>query len=373
MTTQHRSRYLILALSLALLAVGAGLLWHLHKLKNAAAPFAGDSTSVDSGDAMLGGTDATGTTGGHGYTDVFAHNLMLRKGPSFRIYVRWLRGQIVPTHRNAAPSLDDPDSFVLNIQTGVVRANVGDINHFLNSGGTGNHAPVTNITLSGDGNQMKLDATLHKVVPLHIELQGTIAAASQNRIQIHVNKIDVLKVPMKWLLGGLHVTLADLFHPQGTTGIEVSGNDIFLDTLQVLPPPHIRGTLTYVHFIYPDVEEVYGNAGPDVAHVEQWRNFLKLSHGTLDFGKLTMNNVDLIMVDISNDAWFDLDLANYQKQLVNGYTRMTPQSGLQIFMPDLDTLPKAAPVQNTNLDWLKNRNIAAPAEILKQTKKQSAK
>ena len=52
-----------------------------------------------------------------------------------------------------------------------------------------------------------------------------------------------------------------------------------------------------------------------------------------------MRHVDLIMVDLSNDAWFDLDLANYQEQLVNGYTRMTPQAGLQIFMPDLDTIP----------------------------------
>jgi len=52
-----------------------------------------------------------------------------------------------------------------------------------------------------------------------------------------------------------------------------------------------------------------------------------------------MHHVDLVMIDISNDAWFDLDLANYQAQLVNGYTRMTPQAGLQIFMPDLDNLP----------------------------------
>lgn len=369
MTTQHRSRYLILVLLVILVAAGAGLLWHRHMLRQAAAPAASDSSSTDPSNALLGVTGTTGATGAHSYTDIFAHNLMLRKGPSFRIYVRWLRGQIVPTHRNTAPSLDDPESFVLDIKTGVVRANVGDINNFLNTGGTGDHSPVTNITLSGDGNQMKVNATLHKLIPMHIELQGTIAAASQNRIQIHVNKIDVLKVPMKWLLGGLHVTIADLFHPQGTTGIEVSGNDIFLDTLPLLPPPRIRGKLTYVHFIYPDIEEVYGNASQDVTQVAQWRNFLKLSHGQLNFGKLTMNDVDLIMVDVSNDAWFDLDLANYQKQLTSGYSRMTPESGLQIFMPDLGTLQQVTPAANMNLDWLKNRNVAAPSDILKQTKK----
>ena len=100
-----------------------------------------------------------------------------------------------------------------------------------------------------------------------------------------------------------------------------------------------------------------------MARVEQWRNFLRLEDGTIDFGKLTMHHVDLIMVDVSDDAWFDLDLNNYQRQLVNGYTRMTPQAGLQIFMPDLDTLPKTKTNQNIGMEWLKHRNMPPPPDI----------
>ena len=113
----------------------------------------------------------------------------------------------------------------------------------------------------------------------------------------------------------------------------------------------------------PDFEEVYGNAREDVTQVAQWRNFLQLQGGTIDFGKLTMRHVDLIMVDLSDDAWFDLDLANYQEQLVNGYTRMTPQAGLQIFMPDLDTIPHNKTNQNISMEWLKNRNVPPPADL----------
>ena len=76
-----------------------------------------------------------------------------------------------------------------------------------------------------------------------------------------------------------------------------------------------------------------------------------------------MKHVDLIMIDISDDAWFDLDLANYQEQLVNGYTRMTPQAGLQIFMPDLDNIPRNKSNQNTRIEWLKNRNLPPPPEV----------
>src|SRR5436305_8548127 len=67
-------------------------------------------------------------------TKVFAHNLLLRKGPNFRVYVRWLSGQMVRSQRKTNPSFDDPDSFSLDIRTGVLRANIGDLSNYLNTG-----------------------------------------------------------------------------------------------------------------------------------------------------------------------------------------------------------------------------------------------
>ena len=96
---------------------------------------------------------------------------------------------------------------------------------------------------------------------------------------------------------------------------------------------------------------------------EQWHNFLALKGGTLDFGKLTMHNVDLIMIDASKDAWFDLDLVNYQAQVVNGYTRMTPEAGLEIFMPDLDDLPPAACPTKHQQGVAQNRNLPPPPDV----------
>jgi hypothetical protein len=119
-----------------------------------------------------------------------------------------------------------------------------------------------------------------------------------------------------------------------------------------------------VRIVNPDLEEIYGNAQDAVTRVEQWRNFLQLRDGTIDFGKLTMHHVDLMMIDISNDAWFDLDLAHYQEQLVNGYTRMTPQAGLLIFMPDIDEIQNTKTNQNISMEWLKNRNTPPPPDVI---------
>jgi hypothetical protein len=305
---------------------------------------------------------ATPATPESASTAIYAHNVMLRKGPDFRIYVRWLRGKMVRTRSDINPTFDDPESFLLEINTGVIRANIGDIGNFLNAGGVAD-SPLKNLTLLADGDQIKLKGTLHKLIPLPVELLGTVAATSDNRIQLHVTKLSVLKILLKGLLGGLHISVSDLIQPKGIPGVEISGNDIFFDTLKLLPPPHIHGQLTKVRVVTPDIEEVYGNAEDAVTRVEQWRNFLRLNDGTIDFGKLTMHHVDLIMVDLSNDAWFDLDLNNYQNQLVNGYTRMTPEAGLQIFMPDLDNLPKNKGGQSISMEWLKHRNLPPPSDI----------
>jgi hypothetical protein len=351
-----RTRFAILVSACVLALVLA--LWHLRARKifslSTGSPNATNSrVSPDTSNLLTGEPTATA---------VYAHNLLLRKGPDFRIYVPWLRGEMVRTHRNINPTFDDPESFLLDVKAGVIRANIGDIGNFLNLGDV-QGSPLRDIKLVADGDQIKLNGTLHKVLSMPIELLGSVMATTDNRVRVHVTKLSVLRIPLKRLLGGLHVSVSDLFQAKGIAGIQVSGDDIFLDTLRLLPPPHIRGQLTKVRVLSPDIQAVYGNAEEAVTRVEQWRNFLRLNDGTIDFGKLTMHHVDITMVDLSNDPWFDLDLNNYQNQLVNGYTRMTPEAGLQIFMPDLDTLPKTKGAQSVSLEWLKNRNAPPPRDV----------
>jgi hypothetical protein len=293
---------------------------------------------------------------------VYAHNLLLRKGPNFRIYIRWIRGQMVRTRRQVNPSFDDPESFVLQIQKGVIHANIGDISNYLNVSAPPN-APLKNISIQPEGDQLKLHGTIHKVVPLPIEFVGTLSPTPDGRVQFHVTKLNVLKVPLKGLLGGFHVELSNLVHASNIPGVQIADNDIIFDTQKLLPPPHIHGQLTSVRVIPPDIEVIYGNAGTDETRLAQWHNFLRLSGGTLDFGKLTMHHVDITMIDASQDAWFDLDLVNYQAQLVNGYTRITAQAGLEIFMPDLDEQTRKNASQSITLEWLKDRNRSLPLDV----------
>ena len=56
--------------------------------------------------------------------------------------------------------------------------------------------------------------------------------------------------------------------------------------------------------------------------------------GTLRFGKLTMADADMLILDDDPSDRFDFSLPRYFAQLVAGVHRTTPADGLIVRMPD---------------------------------------
>src|ERR1700726_3304570 len=140
------------------------VVWYIRSTRHAGST----ETSGASAGVTLLPSSTNRTTPESAPTAVSAHNLMLRKGPDFRIYVRWLRGNMVRTRRDVNPTFDDPESFSLEVKTGVIRANIGDIGSFLNAGAA--DSPLRDIKLLADGDHIKLRGTLHKLISMPVEL-----------------------------------------------------------------------------------------------------------------------------------------------------------------------------------------------------------
>lgn len=267
-------------------------------------------------------------------------------------------------HENEIPSFDEPASFVLDIQDAVISTTLSDLSRALNDGML-KGSPLKHVSLAAQGDQLKITGTLHKLIPLPVEMISDVASSPDGRVRMHIQKMRVLRLPVAGLMKAFDLKAGDLVSPKGAKGVQVAGNDIYFDPTVILPEPHKRGKLTSVKIVKENLMAVYGSAAIDVEKTAQWRNFLRLKGGTLEFGKLTMHNVDIAMIDVSSDAWFKFDLSHYQEQLVNGYTRMTPQAGLQIFMPDIDKVPQTKANQNISLEWAKNRNLPPPPDVLR--------
>jgi hypothetical protein len=68
------------------------------------------------------------------------------------------------------------------------------------------------------------------------------------------------------------------------------------------------------------------------------RNYIYHRGGVLRFGKLTMHDSDLEIVDDNPETPFDFFLGDYDAQLVAGYSVTTPSRGLIVHMPDYGKL-----------------------------------
>jgi hypothetical protein len=62
--------------------------------------------------------------------------------------------------------------------------------------------------------------------------------------------------------------------------------------------------------------------------------------GILRFGRLTMNNVDMQLIDADPRDPFDFYPDHYNEQLVAGYSKTTSTGGLRVYMPDYNKISK---------------------------------
>jgi hypothetical protein len=87
-----------------------------------------------------------------------------------------------------------------------------------------------------------------------------------------------------------------------------------------------------------DIVQVFGKPQPSNFAVQQSGNYMAFGRGELRFGKLTMHDADLIMIDMDPRDPFDFYLDHYQEQLVAGYTKSTREYGLRVHTRDYDKL-----------------------------------
>ena len=79
-------------------------------------------------------------------------------------------------------------------------------------------------------------------------------------------------------------------------------------------------------------DSIVRSSGTPVAGGKQSRNYMKFTGGIIRFGKLTMRDADLTLIDSSPQDPFDFSLDRYKDQLVAGYSKTTPGFGLEVFM-----------------------------------------
>ena len=132
-----------------------------------------------------------------------------------------------------------------------------------------------------------------------------------------------------------------LFKVDPGHGVTVDGNDLLLDPASLLPPPAMHGQITAVRDREGRARSgVRTGRAAGAFTAADAKNYIYWRGGQLAFGKLTMTETDLELVDEDPRDPFDFSVDRWNEQLVAGYSKITPDRGLKAHMPDYNDLPR---------------------------------
>jgi len=289
-------------------------------------------------------------------------NVDLHMTSDVTLRVRSLRGRFVPTQTGGVANLDDSGSYVVAVEAGETAIDEASLNaimteHVFARRPGHDKPPVKDLVLRIEDGVVKQKGTLDKKIDLPFSVKGAVEATPDGKIRVHAKSIKSLGLPVKGLMKVLGIEMDDMLKVEAGHGLTVDDNDFIIDPQTMLPPPHLQGRVTAVRIEGDQIVQVFGD---EPAPKDGGRNHIYWRGGSLRFGKLTMRDTDLELIDQDQSDPFDFSVDGYNDMLVAGYSKNTPQLGLKTYMPDYDDLKSGRRVNGTP-GAARRASVKAPA------------
>jgi hypothetical protein len=271
------------------------------------------------------------------------------------VHITSLDGKLAPKP-GEIPVFDDKNSFGLDVDSASIilsmAALTNDLNDFVFVRAD---APLKKLSTSTEGDQLVMKGLLVSKGGVPFETSGTMSVTPEGMIRVHTVKVKALKLPVKGLMDLLGLDTQKLLSTKKVEGLTVDKDDLILDPEKILPPPELHGRLTSLKIENGEIHLTFGSengsaVGAPIKESCGAKNYLHFRGGTVRFGKLTMSDTDLELMDVTPADPFDFSIDHYNEQLVAGYSKMTQSGGLCVHMPDYNKLAHKAPVKPAPAD-----------------------
>jgi hypothetical protein len=278
---------------------------------------------------------------------VAMRNIVYHFTDDIGVHILSLQGILVPTRPPQIVVFDDKTSFLLNLTYAEIGMSCDSLAHALNERVfAAADAPIKNVSIQSQGNTLIVKGKLHQKGNVAFETVGTISATADGRVRLHAEKVKAAHLPVKGLMDLLGIEFADVINDRKVHGVALEKDDLLLDPAEILPPPRIRGKVTAVRIQGNQIVQIFGTQPPENFAGAVSGNYMAYRDNELRFGKLTMHDTDMVLIDMDPQDPFDFFLDHYKDQLVAGYSKTTPASGLRVYMRDYSKLRKQPATSN---------------------------
>ena len=280
---------------------------------------------------------------------VAMRNVEYHYTPEISVRIRFLRGELYPTKPPQIVIFDDKESFFLVMAYSEIAMSCNALANILNQRVfAASDAPIKSLSMQTRGNALIIRGKLHKKGSIPFETTGTLSPTPDGRIRLHAEKVTAGHLPVKGLMDLLGLDIADLINTNKVGGVSAEKDDLLLDPQEILPLPRIQGKVTAVELQGNEIVETFGSKKDSKFDPVIAGNYMAYHGNELRFGKLTMHDTDMVLLDMDPQDPFDFFLDHYVDQLVAGYSKTTPSLGLRVYMRDYNKLKRSGTGLPTN-------------------------
>jgi hypothetical protein len=259
-------------------------------------------------------------------------NVHLRVAADAALDIEWLHGKLRPVRAGQIPVFDDPTSFDMAIDDAALTIDAASLTALVNRAFSFKGSNLSDLKVSFEGPLLVQQGKLKKGVTVPFTVKASVSVTPDGLLRAHPEKTKTAGVPASGLMHLFGIELDNLVHQNPAGGIRIVGDDLILDPGKLLPAPATSGHLVRAEVRNNHLVQVFGRGA--AARPKSGGNYIWFRGGTIRFGKLTMSDADLQLIDAQPADSFDFYSAKYDAQLVAGYSKNTPQHGLRTYMPD---------------------------------------
>ena len=277
------------------------------------------------------------STADHRSVHAEMHNVTYHFTDSATVHILHLDGALVPATETGIPVFDDPNSFTLNVRSAEISIATDALANALNQYAfAAADAPIKQIGISARDGKLNIQGHLRPKGNIPFETVGSLSVTPQGEIRVHAEKVKAAHLPVKGLMDLLGETIAKMIDTRKVRGVRAEKDDLILTPAELFPPPHLHGRLSSIALRGNEIVQIYGTLPAHSAKMSG--NYMAYHGAQLRFGKLTMSDTDLTLIDLDPQDPFDFYLDHYKDQLVAGYTKTTPSFGLRAYFRDYNKL-----------------------------------
>ncbi len=267
-------------------------------------------------------------------------NVMYHYANDVAVHIRRLAGELAPS-KGEFPVFDDKQSFTLHVIAAEMAITPQALANVLNQYVfAAKDAPIKDVSVAIENGRLKIKGKLHNKGDISFETESTLGVTPDGKIRMHAEKIRALHLPAKGFMDLFGIKIADLIKTGKVNGVKAEKDDLILDPAQAMPPPHISGEIKQVRLERGNIVQVFGSPGTYAWEPEPAQNYMAYRGNRLKFGKLTMEDTDMVLIDPDPRDPFDFYLDHYKEQLMAGYSKTTADFGLRVFMVDYNKLKR---------------------------------